>query len=155
MWKGTVSVEFRAIHQKLCGDCTFPQNFDTRKLSEISVFHAVSSMAIPFNHHQSIQCREYNEENNYFRPWPFPRNLSGLMSISWCLIILSSHAVSSYAELYRMISTNPTAFHGLSHVLSEGQILPMFLAFLWFIFFLSLLFSIFPWRLIEYFVTVL
>ena len=26
LWKDTVSVEFRAIRPKLCGNCTFPQN---------------------------------------------------------------------------------------------------------------------------------
>ena len=30
-WKSTVSVEFRASHLKLCGNCAFPQNFHTRK----------------------------------------------------------------------------------------------------------------------------
>ena len=42
LWKGTVSSEFRAIRPKLCGNCAFPQNFHTRKLSEFSVFYAVS-----------------------------------------------------------------------------------------------------------------
>ena len=35
--KVTVSAKFRAIRPKLCGYCTFPQNFHTRKLVEISV----------------------------------------------------------------------------------------------------------------------
>ena len=30
-----------AIHPKLCGDCSFPQNLHTRKLVEITVFFAV------------------------------------------------------------------------------------------------------------------
>ena len=41
LWKSTVSTWFRAIHPKLCGNCTFPQNFHTRKLGEITVFYAV------------------------------------------------------------------------------------------------------------------
>ena len=36
LWKGTV-----LIHQKLCGNCAFLQNFHTRKLGEIAVFFAV------------------------------------------------------------------------------------------------------------------
>ena len=36
--KGTVSVEFRKIRLKLCGNCACPQNFQTRKLGEITVF---------------------------------------------------------------------------------------------------------------------
>ena len=30
-----------AIHLKLCGNCSFPENFYTRKLGEITVFFAV------------------------------------------------------------------------------------------------------------------
>ena len=41
MWKRTVSVEFRVIHPKLCGNCAYPQIFHTRKLGEITVFHAI------------------------------------------------------------------------------------------------------------------
>ena len=40
-WKGTVFVEFRTVHPKLCGNCSIPQNFNTRKSGEISVFYAV------------------------------------------------------------------------------------------------------------------
>ena len=40
MWNGTVSVEFRN-RPKLCGICPFPQNLDTKKLSEILVFYEV------------------------------------------------------------------------------------------------------------------
>ena len=32
---------FHVIHQKLCGNCAFPQNFHTRKLGEITVFYTV------------------------------------------------------------------------------------------------------------------
>ena len=38
--KRTVSAEFRAIRPKLCGNCTFAQNFHTNKLGEILVFYA-------------------------------------------------------------------------------------------------------------------
>ena len=41
LWKGTVSVQFRAICPKLCGNCAFPQNFNPRKLGEILVFYVV------------------------------------------------------------------------------------------------------------------
>ena len=41
LWKRTVSAEFRANRQKFCENCTFPQNFCTRKLGEIMVFYAV------------------------------------------------------------------------------------------------------------------
>ena len=37
LWKCTGIVEFRAIHPKLCANCAFPQNFNTRKLGEILV----------------------------------------------------------------------------------------------------------------------
>ena len=40
--KGKVSAEFRAIRPKLSGKCAFPQNFYAKKLSEITVFYAVS-----------------------------------------------------------------------------------------------------------------
>ena len=43
LWKGTVSTEFRANRPKLCGNCTFPQNFHTRKLVEITVFFAAAA----------------------------------------------------------------------------------------------------------------
>ena len=36
-----LSVEFRATRLKLCGNCAFPQNFHTRKLSETTVFYSV------------------------------------------------------------------------------------------------------------------
>ena len=39
--KRILSVEFQVIRSKLCGNCAFPQNFHTRKLDEITVFHAV------------------------------------------------------------------------------------------------------------------
>ena len=41
LWKGTVSAYFRANRPKLCGNCSFPQNFHTRKLGEITVFFVV------------------------------------------------------------------------------------------------------------------
>ena len=40
-WKGTVSADFRTIRPKLWRTCTFPWNFYTRKLGEISLFYAV------------------------------------------------------------------------------------------------------------------
>ena len=40
-WKSTVSVELRAIRLKFNGNCAFPQNFHTKKLSEILVFYRV------------------------------------------------------------------------------------------------------------------
>ena len=39
LWKGTASVEFRAIRLKLGGNCAIPQNLYTRKLGEITVFY--------------------------------------------------------------------------------------------------------------------
>ena len=36
-----MSAGFLANCLKLCGNCTFSQNFDTKKLSEIAVFHAM------------------------------------------------------------------------------------------------------------------
>ena len=41
LWKRTVSVEFWAIHSKLCGYCAFLQNLQTRKLGEILEFYTV------------------------------------------------------------------------------------------------------------------
>ena len=40
-WKGIGPAELRAICPKLCGNCTFLQNFHTRKIDEISEFYAV------------------------------------------------------------------------------------------------------------------
>ena len=40
-WKGIGHAELRAICPKLCGNCTFLQNFHTRKIDEISEFYAV------------------------------------------------------------------------------------------------------------------
>ena len=37
----TVSAYFRANRLKLCGNCAFPQNFNTRKSGEITRFFAV------------------------------------------------------------------------------------------------------------------
>ena len=39
--KGTISPQFRANRSKLCGNRAFPQNFHTRKSSEITVFFLV------------------------------------------------------------------------------------------------------------------
>ena len=47
MWKfcgKTVSSECRANCPKLCGNCAFPQNFHTRKSSEIMEFYAVEEV---------------------------------------------------------------------------------------------------------------
>ena len=41
LWKHTVSAEFRVIRPKFCSNCALPQNFNTTKLVEITVFHAV------------------------------------------------------------------------------------------------------------------
>ena len=41
LWKHFVSTGFRAIRPKLCGSCAFPKNLSTRKIGEITVFHAV------------------------------------------------------------------------------------------------------------------
>ena len=38
LWKRTASIEFRAIDQKLCGKCAFPQNFNIRKFGEITQY---------------------------------------------------------------------------------------------------------------------
>ena len=35
------------IHSKLYGNCTFPQNFHTRKLGEITVIYAVNAILAP------------------------------------------------------------------------------------------------------------
>ena len=43
LWKRIVSAEFQVIRTKLCGNCAFPQNFQTRKLGEINVFCAMLS----------------------------------------------------------------------------------------------------------------
>ena len=53
-----VSLLFRAIRLKLCGNYAFPRNFHTRKLGEILVFYAVSLMSVYF-------CKYYSLEN----PW--------------------------------------------------------------------------------------
>ena len=42
--KCTVSAELRASRSKLCGNCTLPQNFHTRKLGEITVFYVVREL---------------------------------------------------------------------------------------------------------------
>ena len=36
--------EHCAKYLKFCGNCTFPQNFYTRKLGEITIFYAVESI---------------------------------------------------------------------------------------------------------------
>ena len=43
LWKGTVSAKFQAIHPKLCGNYSFTQSFNTKKLGEIKKFYAVFS----------------------------------------------------------------------------------------------------------------
>ena len=45
LWKDTVSAEFLANCSKLCGNCTLPQNFHTRKLDEITIFYQVDGAA--------------------------------------------------------------------------------------------------------------
>ena len=42
-WITNPKVLYTEIHWKLCGNCTFPQNFDTRKLCEITAFYAVKT----------------------------------------------------------------------------------------------------------------
>lgn len=37
-----VTAEFRAIYQKLCENFAFPKRFHTKKLGEITVYHAVN-----------------------------------------------------------------------------------------------------------------
>lgn len=37
-----VTAEFRAIYQKLCENFAFPKSFHTKKLGEITVYHAVN-----------------------------------------------------------------------------------------------------------------
>ena len=41
LWKGTIFAEFWTIRPKLYGNCAFPQNFNARKLGEITVFSTV------------------------------------------------------------------------------------------------------------------
>ena len=49
--KGTASAKFRAIRPKLCGNCSFPQNFHTRKLGETTVFYEVNGIgSLLFKH---------------------------------------------------------------------------------------------------------
>ena len=52
LWKGTVSTKLRVNHPKLCGNFAFPQNFHARKLSRVTVFHAVFS--IPAGYHMIL-----------------------------------------------------------------------------------------------------
>ena len=57
VWKfcgKTISVEFRSIFPKLCGNCAFPQNFHTRKLGAILVFYAVHCKILQFNFGKKI-----------------------------------------------------------------------------------------------------
>ena len=42
LWKGTVTAKFQANHLTPCKNCAFPQNFHAMKLSEITVFYAVT-----------------------------------------------------------------------------------------------------------------
>ena len=39
VWKFCENAQFGAIHPKFCGNCASLQNFDTRELREIAVFH--------------------------------------------------------------------------------------------------------------------
>ena len=54
LWKGKVSTESRTIRPKLYGDCTFPQNFHTMKLEEITVFY--EAFYIHVNFLQFLKC---------------------------------------------------------------------------------------------------
>ena len=47
LWIRTVSAKFQANRPNLCKNCAFPQNFHSRKLSEILVFCAVC-LHLPF-----------------------------------------------------------------------------------------------------------
>ena len=38
-----------SIRSKLCGNCTFPQNFHTRNLGEITVFYAAFAISQTFS----------------------------------------------------------------------------------------------------------
>ena len=46
LWLISVDIYEGHYHHypKLCGNCTFPQNFRTRKLGEITVFYAVQML---------------------------------------------------------------------------------------------------------------
>ena len=44
--QSTVSAGFWAIPLKLCANCAFPQNFQTRILGEIAVFYAAINVKI-------------------------------------------------------------------------------------------------------------
>ena len=71
LWKGTVSAEFRANHPKLCGNCSFPQNFHTRKFGEISVFYAVEKRILKDIFFKTcqilniIECQILNTEHSF------------------------------------------------------------------------------------------
>ena len=48
LWKGTVSAQ--AIRPTLCGNCAFPQNFQTRKLGEnYGIFQSVCLKQVTIN----------------------------------------------------------------------------------------------------------
>ena len=53
--KGIVSAQFRANHPKLCGNCVLPQNFNTRKLGEITVFYVVTFRKTRALRHEKLQ----------------------------------------------------------------------------------------------------
>ena len=61
LWKGTVSVEFCRIRLKLCGNCAFPQNFNTRKLGEITVFYAVYRIETSHRPNLNTLCVHYSD----------------------------------------------------------------------------------------------
>ena len=46
LWKGTISIKFRAIHPKLCENYTFQQNLKPRKLGKNTVFCAAFTTPI-------------------------------------------------------------------------------------------------------------
>ena len=56
LWKGTFSAQFLANPQKLFGNCSYLQNFHTRKLGEITVFFAVKRYS-----HQHVFEKIFNK----------------------------------------------------------------------------------------------
>ena len=53
LWEGTVPAQFQENCPKIWEICTFPQNFDTRKLGEITVFFTVG-VKIPVHETEAI-----------------------------------------------------------------------------------------------------
>ena len=111
-YKGTVSVDFWSNRSKLCGNYAFPQNFQTTKTGEITVFNVVRAyesflkykIMYPRNirKHKIVSPKKHLMWNNLMwnKMWNLMLNKLEILTRNWLIHCVKSVRIRSFSDRY-------------------------------------------------------